>query len=258
MEQRTCPVCREQFTPRSGNQRFCCKQHSKAYQNAKKRGTLERLLNRGSVGQPFDCARCGRACVPGEDGIAPHARKFCGYDCKHAWHKTHRPWKPTDEYLAKQRRTAKRRKARKAQRRALNLGPARLWIAGRCDDCEVTFVAPRATSWIAHYHSATCAKRASRSRRRARKQEAFVEEVRRPTLFERDNWTCQLCGDPVDPDLRYPDPMVASVDHIVPLSQGGEHSYRNTQLAHALCNSLKGDREAGSMMFAASRAGIIP
>lgn len=70
-------------------------------------------------------------------------------------------------------------------------------------------------------------------------------------LFERDNWTCQLCGDAVNPSLKYPDPMAATIDHIVPLVDGGEHSYANTQLAHALCNSLKGDRETGSMMFAA-------
>lgn len=32
------------------------------------------------------------------------------------------------------------------------------------------------------------------------------------------------------------------VDHIIPLSKGGEHSYRNVQLAHAFCNQSKGSK----------------
>jgi 5-methylcytosine-specific restriction endonuclease McrA len=30
------------------------------------------------------------------------------------------------------------------------------------------------------------------------------------------------------------------VDHIVPISKGGPHSYLNVQLAHAKCNRTKG------------------
>lgn len=37
-------------------------------------------------------------------------------------------------------------------------------------------------------------------------------------------------------------PMSASVDHIVPLSRGGEHSMANVQCAHLSCNSSKGDQ----------------
>ena len=32
------------------------------------------------------------------------------------------------------------------------------------------------------------------------------------------------------------------VDHVYPLSRGGEHSYRNTQPAHPECNIAKGDK----------------
>ena len=91
MEQRQCPVCRGQFTPRSANQRFCCKQHSKAHQNATKRGTLDALLIRGGVGEPFDCAECDTHCVPGKDGVDAKATRFCDYGCKAKWHKANSP-----------------------------------------------------------------------------------------------------------------------------------------------------------------------
>ena len=35
--------------------------------------------------------------------------------------------------------------------------------------------------------------------------------------------------------------MAASLDHIIPLSQGGTHTYNNVQLAHFLCNISKRD-----------------
>jgi 5-methylcytosine-specific restriction endonuclease McrA len=36
--------------------------------------------------------------------------------------------------------------------------------------------------------------------------------------------------------------MSATIDHIKPLSKGGEHSYANTALAHYGCNARKRDR----------------
>lgn len=36
-----------------------------------------------------------------------------------------------------------------------------------------------------------------------------------------------------------------TIDHIVPLSVGGEHSMSNCQLAHRICNSLKGTADDG-------------
>lgn len=81
--------------------------------------------------------------------------------------------------------------------------------------------------------------RARTARRRARKLAAFVEDFDRAAVFERDGWVCQLCGGVVDPNVRWPDPLSASVDHIVPLSRGGAHGLDNVQLAHMGCNSRK-------------------
>jgi 5-methylcytosine-specific restriction endonuclease McrA len=81
-------------------------------------------------------------------------------------------------------------------------------------------------------------------KRRIVKLKAFVEDVQLGTLWIRDGGTCQLCGDPINPALKAPDPKSVSIDHVIPLSRGGEHSYANTQLAHFGCNSRKGSRVA--------------
>ncbi|MFE5332940.1 HNH endonuclease [Embleya sp. NPDC056575] len=75
--------------------------------------------------------------------------------------------------------------------------------------------------------------------RRARERAAFVEAVVPLVVFERDEWACHICGDPVDRLLSYPDPRCATVDHVIPLSKGGLHAYANCRTAHMLCNSIK-------------------
>lgn len=61
-------------------------------------------------------------------------------------------------------------------------------------------------------------------------------------IAERDGWRCQLCRKPVHPAKRHPDQMCASIDHIVPISQGGTDVRANVQLAHLFCNMSKGNR----------------
>ena len=69
-------------------------------------------------------------------------------------------------------------------------------------------------------------------RRRALLHSAFIEDVRIDILYARDDGICKICNQP----CGYQD---ATIDHVLPLSLGGEHSYMNTQLAHLICNCKK-------------------
>lgn len=60
-------------------------------------------------------------------------------------------------------------------------------------------------------------------------------------IFKRDNAKCHLCRKPV---ARHD----ASMDHIIPLSLGGEHSLVNVALAHQSCNSSKNNRPANEQL----------
>lgn len=54
---------------------------------------------------------------------------------------------------------------------------------------------------------------------------------------------CGICGKPVDKSLRYPHPLSACIDHIVPVAKGGHPSdIDNLQLAHWTCNRQKADK----------------
>lgn len=54
---------------------------------------------------------------------------------------------------------------------------------------------------------------------------------------------CGICGKPVDKSLKYPDPMCATVDHIIPVARNGDPTaLDNLQLAHKYCNRMKSDK----------------
>lgn len=54
---------------------------------------------------------------------------------------------------------------------------------------------------------------------------------------------CGICGKPVDYSLRYPHPLSACIDHIIPIAKGGHPSdIENMQLAHWTCNRQKSDK----------------
>lgn len=77
------------------------------------------------------------------------------------------------------------------------------------------------------------ANRRRQAARRARVRNAFVETVDAAVVLRDAEGLCGFCGDPVDPE-RF------DVDHVVPLAEGGEHSYANSQPAHPACNRAKG------------------
>lgn len=85
-------------------------------------------------------------------------------------------------------------------------------------------------------------------RYRARKRDAFVEDVDRAAVLERDGWRCGICGERILKGAVYPDPGSASIDHVVPLNRGGLHEMKNVQAAHLRCNALKSDRGAGDQL----------
>lgn len=87
---------------------------------------------------------------------------------------------------------------------------------------------------------------------RARKLGAYVEDVERAVVLERDDWTCHICGRPIPKDTIWPEVEYATLDHVIPLNKGGEHSYANVKAAHNLCNSTKRDSHEEVMEDASS------
>ena len=66
----------------------------------------------------------------------------------------------------------------------------------------------------------------------------------RRAVFARDEWVCQYCGSPAE-----------NVDHVIPRSRGGQHTWDNVVAACRRCNSRKENRlarDAGLTLEAAA------
>lgn len=70
------------------------------------------------------------------------------------------------------------------------------------------------------------------ARYRASKRAAKIERIERLIVLERDDGVCGICGGDVNP-------LEFDIDHIIPLSKNGDHSYDNVQVAHPSCNNQK-------------------
>lgn len=54
---------------------------------------------------------------------------------------------------------------------------------------------------------------------------------------------CAICGRAVDFDKVFPDPWSPTIDHIIPISKGGDPAaLENLQLAHLQCNRIKASK----------------
>jgi 5-methylcytosine-specific restriction endonuclease McrA len=70
-------------------------------------------------------------------------------------------------------------------------------------------------------------------------------------VFARDRWHCQLCGRATPQRLRgSTKPTAPELDHIVPLSAGGGHTWDNVQCACRSCNGKKSARPLGQLRLA--------
>lgn len=59
---------------------------------------------------------------------------------------------------------------------------------------------------------------------------------------------CHLCGQPIDYDLPWYDPMAFSADELVPVSLGGSpYDPSNIKAAHRICNMKRQNKTLGEL-----------
>lgn len=114
-----------------------------------------------------------------------------------------------------------------------------------CSECGNMFV-PTYGNKRRTYCSKSCSRRASnrvsKSARRAKARALPSEPVNPIAVFERDGWKCRLCGIDTPRGLRGTIAANApELDHIIPVSKDGPHTYENVQCACRKCNNEKGD-----------------
>lgn len=128
----------------------------------------------------------------------------------------------------------------------------RLLTSGQCRICNTWFVSvyPHITcSDQCQQEYRTRRRQHGKDRRRARKRDAFVENVHRKQVWERDGYRCHLCRKKTDPTKPVPHPRAPTIDHVIPLASGGTHEPSNCRTACFLCNSTKGNRGGGEQLL---------
>ncbi len=130
-----------------------------------------------------------------------------------AWYKAHPGWMNHYQKAHRARRP-EYHAARNATWRAANRGRMVEW----------------ARAWQkAHPERTREARRLHNQRRRARARGTQNDRVRVDILYARDGGRCGICKQAV---AR----IAVSLDHVVPLSQGGTHTAENLQISHLVCN----------------------
>lgn len=246
-----CAFCGALFEPTRKDALYCkdrtCRNRRTAAQaierdpdyNRKRHARYRRkeLADVRVVGLPFDCAWCTTHQTPGQS-CAPHAYKFCpGGTCKRAWH-------AAGGLSEREAMSAKReRRQQQAIAKLYRSTTSELvFSCGYCQRCGAAFVAP---PWQmpGDYCSSSCRTRSKgRSDRTRRDREAgfVITPRRRHEIYERDGWSCYICGEPTDPHAHHLSDWAPSVDHVIPLSRDGEHAMHNLRCAHRWCNIIKG------------------
>lgn len=119
----------------------------------------------------------------------------------------------------------------------------------KCVICGNTYTAKYP---LQKYCSKACAAREPKKRYKARRAERLKiidTGITLEKVAKRDGNICQICGCKVDwtdkkiaPKTVVCGDMYPSIDHIIPVSKDGADSWDNVQLAHRICNALKGDQ----------------
>ena len=83
-----------------------------------------------------------------------------------------------------------------------------------------------------------------RIKRRSIENNVQFTTFQRTELLKRDNWDCQLCGVRVHDRSTgdWNDELKAHIDHIIPISRGGDSTPENLRVLCRTCNLSKSDK----------------
>jgi hypothetical protein len=210
---------------------------------------------------PPRCAWCGDPFTPNAHG---RPRVYCGVSCyQRAYYEAHRAklresaarrwgWDAYLKMVCERCRVGYQTHAKKP--RVLCGGcraEARALLRRKpdpiCESCGATFTRKGGTDkfcCVEHRPPQRSPEqnRAKNHVRRVARRGIGYEDFPEVYICERDGWRCAICKRKVTPSRFKRDPEGPSLDHIIPVSEGGRHSRANCRLTHLRCNVARGVR----------------
>ena len=186
-----------------------------------------------------NCLMCGRL-YSSKDRRQVTCSRICGQRLKNGWKSV----LPDDHWARWYGKTCKWNLSNKPNPR---------FVAGQCNHCATNFIDTWLATSSAIYCSKQCRKVAGRQRRKLSKRgsQRIDQGINWQSVADRQGLTCHICNDDCDPDdYTYRDGHFCAgitfptVDHVYPVSRGGQHTWQNVKLAHLWCNSEKNNKVA--------------
>lgn len=217
------------FTPGRGAPRKWCDAHKRAAYN----------------GRPVKvtCPICAATFTSDANRVKRYASVYCSTTCRdHAIRKVWPTSNLPDDHWARWYGSTSAWAPPKAGAR---------FFANVCSDCESPFV-EIAYGVPSDYCSTTCARRASRRRRRAREHDAPGEFTHSQLIrqYIKQGKVCAYCRHTA---RGLPDP-----EHVLPLSRGGRNDMSNLVAACRPCNADKGDLTLDEWALSREARGLPP
>jgi len=176
--------------------------------------------------QPRPCRHCGTSFIPKRWKRTQYCSRLCVSRAR---------------IRQPQRENERRRQKSAARRERIPQRPCqwcgRIFKPKRRSTAQFCSMGCHRSDWSKKHPDAIYA---NHTRRRAWLRNVPTEFISPKEVFERDGWTCQLCHCPTPAHLIGTwSRQRPTVDHIVPLSKGGSHTYQNVQCACSTCNIRK-------------------
>lgn len=265
----TCVSCGGQFTGRK--RMYCtkkCRGKFHSYKKSRKQGRRlrEEITDAAACNQVHECAWCKSMFSPKRAGRTKYCSRECFFEFASAKtkllsefsasHKVHRAkcvicggrfdGKVGSLYCGDDCRNIFYSIRSKRDRKSLHI--PRSFSCKECANIVTTLYGDQRKVFCSDSCLKRHTKRIRRKMERARLRSVKVEAVDPIKVFNRDGWRCQICGKKTLKAKRGSiHERAPELDHIVPLSVGGEHSYANTQCACRQCNRRKGNTVYGQL-----------
>lgn len=247
MIQKQCIVCGSFFFAKDGRNKFCSDECKAIRYRQKKQEWMDRRAE--GKRQVKTCVICGRPFKPKQSSI----QITCSEECSRINRLNHQQERDKRNHIStmadykarleKQKEETRLRKEKEKQERSNN----RKYYKGICKVCgkEFTTLNPKQVTC-----STQCGKRWNYRRKEKRLKGKIVDNnITLEALYNRDLGVCYLCGCKCDWQDKTITPegytitgsSYPTIEHIIPLSRGGLHEWKNIRLACFKCNLAKSD-----------------
>lgn len=243
-----CDCCGKEFSTDIRNQKYCCKACEKKANHERQKDGSAAVDEQTPVRMLANCSNEWEYVggYSGSDGSMV-IRHFCGYTTKRSCisiRHTHKIRCLVCEYREREARRKEAEKRKKIRREVKEFEkPVKQYQVQAVKSCAVCggfFFGP------GKYCGPECARKSRQHydnmKKRRRQKSAWTEESKTITLqklYERDGGVCWICGKPCNYEADSNSNEYPSIDHVIPIADGGKDLWENIRLAHRYCNSWR-------------------